>query len=73
MESDSDFRYRLKNAKNTAATATYKALETALLALEDIRFSRKWSFIIGKKPKCSIKKRTHKNGKFKKNNKKNIN
>ena len=36
LESDSDFRYRLKNAKNTAATATYKALETALLALEEV-------------------------------------
>lgn len=34
LETDSDFRYRLKNSKNTAATATYDAIETALRALD---------------------------------------
>ena len=34
LESDSDFRYRLKNAKNKSATATYDAIKTALLDLD---------------------------------------
>ena len=34
LESDSDFRYRLKNAKNKSATATYEAIKTALLDLD---------------------------------------
>ena len=34
LESDSDFRYRLKNSKNTASTATYEAITTALLELD---------------------------------------
>ena len=34
LESDSDFRYRLKNAKNSASTATYEAITTALLELD---------------------------------------
>ena len=34
LESDSDFRYRLKNAKNSASTATYDAITTALMELD---------------------------------------
>lgn len=34
LETDSDFRYRLKNAKNKSATATYEAVKTALLDLD---------------------------------------
>ncbi len=34
VETDSDFRYRLKNAKHVSATATYKALEVSLLNLD---------------------------------------
>ena len=34
VETDSDFRYRLKNAKYVSATATYKAIETSLLNLD---------------------------------------
>ena len=34
LETDSDFRYRLKNAKNKSATATYEAIKTALLDLD---------------------------------------
>ena len=34
LESDSDFRYRLKNSKNSASTATYDAITTALLELD---------------------------------------
>lgn len=34
LESDSDFRYRLKNSKNTASTATYEAITAALLELD---------------------------------------
>ena len=34
LESDSDFRYRLKNSKNIASTATYEAIATALLELD---------------------------------------
>ena len=34
VETDSDLRYRLKNAKFMSATATYKALETSLLNLD---------------------------------------
>ena len=34
LESDSDFRYRLKNSKNTASTATYEAITIALMELD---------------------------------------
>ncbi len=34
LESDSDFRYRLKNAKNSTSTATYNAITTALMELD---------------------------------------
>lgn len=34
LENDSNFRYRLKNAKNKSATATYDAIKTALLDLD---------------------------------------
>lgn len=34
LENDSNFRYRLKNAKNKSATATYDAIKTTLLDLD---------------------------------------
>lgn len=34
LENDSNFRFRLKNAKNKNATATYEAIKTALLDLD---------------------------------------